>query len=54
MKHLKGHTSGMCKPTYTINARGGFGKVPLFPIQNLAKIGDKYKTTTWENKKIII
>lgn len=54
MKHLEGHTSGMCKPTYIINAKGGLGKVPLFPIQNLTKIGDKYKITTWENKEIIV
>lgn len=54
MKHLEGHTSGMCKPTYIINAKGGLGKVPLFPIQNLTKIGDKYRIITWENKEIIV
>ncbi len=54
MKHLEGHTSGMCKPTYILNAKGGLGKVPLFPIQNLEQTEKGYVITTWENKKIII
>jgi len=55
MKHLEGHTSGMCKPTYIINAAGGLGKVPLVPQQNLTKGDDgNYTITTWENKKVNI
>ena len=54
MKHLEGHTSGMCKPTYIINSKGGAGKVPLYPLQNLTKLDKGYKLTTWEGKEIII
>lgn len=54
MKHLEGHTSGMCKPTYIINASEELGKVPLYPMQNLKKAENGYKITTWENKEILI
>lgn len=54
MKHLEGHTSGMCKPTYIVNTEGGLGKVPLIPMQNLIKTEKGYKVTTWENKEVNI
>lgn len=54
MKHLEGHTSGMCKPTYIVNTEGGLGKVPLTPSQNLIKTEKGYKVTTWENKEVNI
>ena len=50
MKHLEGRTSGMCKPTYVYNSPGGFGKIPLIPIQNIVPEGEGYKFTTWENR----
>ena len=43
MKHLEGRTSGMCKPTYVLNAPGGLGKVPLVPMQNIECEDDGYK-----------
>ena len=52
MKHLEGRTSGMCKPTYVFNSPGGFGKIPLVPIQNIECQDNGYKLTTWENKTI--
>lgn len=54
MKHLEGHTSGMCKPTYIVNSSKGFGKVPLIPSKNLIKTANGYKVTTWEDKEIIV
>lgn len=30
-KSLRGHTSGVCVPTYVIDAPGGGGKIPLLP-----------------------
>lgn len=52
MKHLEGRTSGMCKPTYVLNAPGGLGKVPLVPMQNIECEDDGYKLITWENKTV--
>ena len=52
MKHLEGRTSGMCKPTYVFNSPGGFGKIPLVPMQNIECEDGGYKLTTWENRTI--
>ena len=52
MKHLEGRTSGMCKPTYVFNSPGGFGKVPLVPMENIEHYKNGFEFTTWENKKI--
>ncbi len=52
MKHLEGRTSGMCKPTYVLNAPGGLGKVPLVPMQNIECEDDGYKLITWQNKTV--
>jgi lysine 2,3-aminomutase len=30
-KGLRGHTSGLCVPTFVIDAPGGGGKIPLLP-----------------------
>lgn len=54
MKHLEGRTSGMCRPTYIINTKGGAGKVPLLPIQNLIKTEEGYIVTNWEGKELHI
>ena len=52
MKHLEGRTSGMCKPTYVFNSPGGYGKIPLVPVENIEYQKDGYKLTTWENNEI--
>jgi lysine 2,3-aminomutase len=31
IEHLRGHTSGLCIPTFVIDAPGGGGKVPVMP-----------------------
>lgn len=31
IEHLRGHTSGLCVPTYVVDAPGGGGKIPLSP-----------------------
>jgi len=31
MESLRGHTSGLCQPTYVIDAPGGGGKIPVMP-----------------------
>ncbi|MGL4382468.1 MAG: lysine 2,3-aminomutase, partial [Bacilli bacterium] len=31
MESLRGHTSGLCNPTYVVDAPGGGGKIPVLP-----------------------
>lgn len=47
MKTLRGHTSGLCQPTYVLDIPGGFGKIPVNPnyveIQDSHYIVEDYK-----------
>lgn len=38
---LQGHTSGLCVPTYVIDAPGGGGKIPITPNYLVSKDGHK-------------
>jgi lysine 2,3-aminomutase len=40
MESLRGHTSGLCVPTYVIDAPGGGGKTPVMP-QYLISMGER-------------
>ena len=51
---LRGNTSGLCIPTYIINAPGGYGKVPLEKDHISKDANNNIILTTWENKRIII
>lgn len=40
-KNLRGHTSGLCVPTFVIDAPGGGGKIPILPNDYLVEMTDK-------------
>ena len=44
MESLRGHTSGLCVPTYVIDAPGGGGKIPIMPNYLLS----------WSTNKVIL
>lgn len=44
MESLRGHTSGLCVPTYVIDAPGGGGKIPVMPNYLLS----------WSTNKVIL
>lgn len=44
MESLRGHTSGLCVPTYVIDAPGGGGKIPIMPNYLLS----------WSTHKVIL
>jgi lysine 2,3-aminomutase len=44
MESLRGHTSGLCVPTYVIDAPGGGGKIPVMPNYLLS----------WSTHKVIL
>ena len=54
MEYLRGHTSGMCVPTYIINAPGGLGKVPILPQYIVRKTDKEVVLKTWEGKEVTI
>ena len=47
--YLIGNTSGMAKPYFIVNAKGGRGKVPLLNPKFEYLGNGEYKLTTWEN-----
>ena len=50
MEYLRGQTSGMCIPTYIINAPEGKGKTPILPTY-LIYIGSDYvMIRNWEGE----
>jgi len=52
MEHLRGRASGLMIPTYTVNAPGGLGKIPLLPEYVVEKTSEKVVLRTWEGKLI--
>lgn len=40
-KNLRGHTSGLCVPTFVIDAPGGGGKIPVLPNDYLVDMTDE-------------
>ncbi|AEV27961.1 lysine-2,3-aminomutase [Sphaerochaeta pleomorpha str. Grapes] len=44
MESLQGHTSGLCVPTYVIDAPGGGGKIPVMPNYLIS----------WSSNKVIL
>ena len=48
MEALRGHTSGLCVPTYVIDAPGGGGKVPVMPNYMLSASSDKVVLRNFE------
>jgi len=57
-KHLRGHTSGVCVPTYVIDAPGGGGKIPLLPeyvkrFENDKVVLKNYLDTEYEYPEIL-
>ena len=32
IRHLRGHLSGLCQPTYMLDIPGGYGKIPVGPV----------------------
>ena len=52
MEYLRGRASGMLIPTYTVNAPGGLGKIPLLPEYVVEKTSEKIVLRTWEGKFI--
>ena len=51
MKYLRGHTSGLCIPTYIVNAPHGLGKMPI-PASIKKIVGNYYYFENWEGKEI--
>ena len=49
-KALRGFTSGLCVPTYVIDAPGGGGKIPVLPEYVLVKNDDKVVLKNYEDK----
>lgn len=49
-KELRGHTSGLCVPTFVIDAPGGGGKIPLLPEYVLEMNDDKVVLKNYEGK----
>ena len=49
-KALRGHTSGLCVPTFVVDAPGGGGKIPLLPeyVKEINK--DKVVLQNYEEK----
>lgn len=52
-KNLRGHTSGLCIPTYVIDAPGGGGKIPLLPEYVLSLDDSKVVLKNYEGKEFI-
>ena len=50
MEYLRGQTSGMCIPTYIINAPGGKGKTPILPTYLLSIGSDYVMIRNWEGE----
>ncbi|MCL1846284.1 MAG: KamA family radical SAM protein [Defluviitaleaceae bacterium] len=53
MDNLIGNTTGMARPHYIINAKGGLGKIPLLrpKYREVTEGGKKiYELTTWEDR----
>jgi lysine 2,3-aminomutase len=48
MESLRGHTSGICVPTYVIDAPGGGGKIPVMPNYLLSWSTDKVILRNYE------
>lgn len=49
-KALRGHTSGLCVPTFVIDAPGGGGKIPLLPEYLQSIDNDKVVLKNYEDK----
>jgi lysine 2,3-aminomutase len=49
-KAIRGHTSGLCVPTYVIDAPGGGGKIPLLPEYLQELRDDKVILKNYEGK----
>jgi lysine 2,3-aminomutase len=50
MRGLRGHTTGYAVPTFTIDAPGGGGKIPLLPDQRLERQGNEILLRNFEGK----
>jgi lysine 2,3-aminomutase len=50
MRGLRGHTTGYAVPTFTIDAPGGGGKIPLLPDQRLERQGHELLLRNFEGK----
>lgn len=49
-KALRGHTSGLCVPTFVIDAPGGGGKIPIMPSYLVDINGDRVLLRNYEDK----
>ena len=49
-KAIRGHTSGLCVPTFVIDAPGGGGKIPLLPEYVQEMTDDKVVLKNYEGK----
>ena len=52
MEYLRGRASGLMIPTYTVNAPGGLGKIPMLPEYVVEKTPEKVVFRTWEGKLV--
>ena len=48
MESLIGHTSGLCVPTYVIDAPGGGGKIPVMPTYQISRSTNKVILRNYE------
>ncbi len=49
-KAIRGHTSGLCVPTFVIDAPGGGGKIPIMPEYLVSLDEDKVVLKNYEDK----
>lgn len=52
MDNLIGKTTGMARPHYIINAKGGLGKIPLLRPKYRKMKNGTYELTTWEDRVV--
>jgi lysine 2,3-aminomutase len=48
MESLRGHTSGLCQPTYVVDAPGGGGKIPVMPNYIISSAPNKVILRNYE------
>ena len=50
MEHLRGHTSGLCVPTFVVDAPNGGGKVPIMPEYVVSRAPNRLVLRNFEGK----
>ena len=48
MERLRGHTSGLCVPTFVVDAPGGGGKIPVMPQYMISRSDHKIILRNYE------